>query len=386
MAKQSKKAAAKPAAKKTKPKISHNLADPGTVKKLADAKAKKTATAATPVTPAPKPTGAAKVVKVATTGGNVFDLIHQCWTLFKPLDDRDRAEALELHPTTAGIVWGYGQGLCVPRAEALAPLEAFRKWLAKEAEPKCDDPAAHLNLPAGPQPWEPVPEGIRRMMAGESPDTEHGTWFVDGKVWEFRAGWTEPKLTGEHVKSEYASSVALIEAAENGERIGNDLGEPADAVSVARQNADDMTVTAPIPFDPPEGDPTPDPYPVSVKPVDEGGQDRDVVDDSDGDTLAQLAEQNESEKHQAFLETVCVTGAAGEVSEVNEDADAAPDFGGYIKAAEHRTAPPVGPDDIFDLDGQADYEPTREELEAEERQREREEAEEKAKPKPKKRR
>lgn len=189
----------KPAPKKTAPVISKNLADPANLK--------------------PK---AVPVAEIKKPPGDVFGLVHKCWTLWQAVPSEEARAAARIDAAAAAVVVGYGAGLSVPRSGAFDRLEKLRRVLAKEPEPAPVPP--HIAEPAvvpvvvpegtaeNPKPWEPVPPMIRRMLSGEALDAEHGTWFVDFKVWEYKRGWPEPKLTGECVDGAFSSSAEQFAA------------------------------------------------------------------------------------------------------------------------------------------------------------------------------
>jgi len=141
---------------------------------------------------------------------DIYALVADCARLYHEAEDAKKLEVASLYPVVSAVVAGYAAGLSIPTTKALQPLRDFRYFFLprpKPVNPAESVLAAVTGAPA-PKPWEPVPPSIARLIEGTSPDAEHGTWQTGGIVWEFRRGWTEPRPTGEHVVSEYASSAA----------------------------------------------------------------------------------------------------------------------------------------------------------------------------------
>lgn len=136
----------------------------------------KVATAGTPVTPLP-------VKPVA----DVYSLVHQCWKLWSsgphPMDAEQQSE----FGAIAAVVSAYGDKLCVPTVHAREKLESFRRFLAGEKEP---EPVPEPQKAA--KPWEPCPEAVQRLIAGEC-EPGRGVWILHGTLWEFETGWAEPR-------------------------------------------------------------------------------------------------------------------------------------------------------------------------------------------------
>jgi hypothetical protein len=158
--------------------------------------------------------------------------MQSCWELWQYATEDQKNEALGRDNVVLGIIIGYGRGWVVPRPTLMSDLLKWHHWISG-AE------AAALTSNDQPKPWEPVPETIRRMIAGEAVDAEHGTWHVGGIMWEFRKGWHEPRKTGEHVKSEYGSTVEHLA------HLPDQTAESGRAV----ERADDPTSPTPVPFD-----------------------------------------------------------------------------------------------------------------------------------------
>lgn len=247
---------------------------------------------------------------------DVFALAQSCWEIYKELTPDGKREMLETYPMAAGIVWGYGAGMCIPRSAMALALEGFRKVLAKEVEAKCENPAEHLGIQSmvAPKPWEPLPEHCQTVIDGTDPNITVACWIANGMKWEYVHGWAEPRQVLE-------------------------------------------------PTEP--GSPPVEESPVDLAITDEGGRDRDVVDGSGPSVQEQLAAvpcvpttmQRYADKAVEYLDKQ-ITEVSENVNTISQD------------VTEQRVTPAtdsVEPDDLFDLDGNADYEPTRAEIEAEER-------------------
>lgn len=281
---------------------------------------------------APKPPAAKPAPPMPDEPKDIFALVADCSRLYHNADDAKKLEVCSLFPAVSAVVAGYAAGLAIPTTKALQPLRDFRYFFLPRMKVVIQDdttltvtqtqpapvdsaetvPAAVTNAPVAAKPWEPVPPSIQRLLDGTSPDAEHGTWQTGGIVWEYYRGWPEPRPTGEHVVSEYASTVDLLASA-NQER---------------QQDPDNPDFGPPLDF----------------------------------------AEPTDDEKEKVLAETgPAALGTKPVTLPLNEPVP-------------HQN-PPVtdptddDPNDPLNMDGQEDYEPTREELEEEERQREREEAE-----------
>lgn len=172
--------------KPVKPKAAAVKPKPKPVKKPAPAKPVEVKAKPKPVPkpvavkkkPAPVPTP--KLEAAAGEPADVFAMIADCGKRFHDCDDGKKLEAITLFPVVTAVVSGFAAGLCIPTRAALDKLREFRGWLtgAQPAPPR--------------HPWEPIPAEIAALIAGEHPG-QRGTWTVEGTLYEYNRGDEIPK-------------------------------------------------------------------------------------------------------------------------------------------------------------------------------------------------
>ena len=277
------KGGAKPA-----PKVSLNLADPKNVAKLAAKKPAKPVAApkpkpaavvkpksAAPAKPVAAPKKPAAPVSTVTPlpvkaapvkpAVNVFALMLETWELWKAAPAEKKTAGTASFPVPIGCVIGYGRGWVIPRDGAAEMLTQLRGWLKGEPE-KAADP-------------EPVaaPVVVAPVVVTETVITESGPGVLGSEATVFPL---HPVAAAEPLAAELYT-VPVTPAVALGEPVPEAVAEPADC--------------------------TPDGYPVSVKLVDEGGADRDIVDDTEGSVVDNL---------KAAAETLCVPEPAPTADEI----------------------------------------------------------------------